>query len=118
MVGAISFIGLCADAGYLAAVVGGVPGNLAAAAVKVVFKYVPPEAVTVMLRLSGTALASVKRLMEDVARAPGASTISGAVEKAGAIIGQWNKVLQSPLSLSPADLGDAVDILTRKATRH
>lgn len=115
--GLVSFLGLCADAGYLSGV-GGVVANALVGGIKAVVKFINkiPGGEYVLKKVIssfGKILNGVKKLGELLARVPD----GGLVEKIRRFIGQWDRMLKSPLKPLGDNVADAVDVL-RKAGRH
>ncbi len=113
IVGIVSFVGLCADAGYLTGI-GGAPANLVAGTLKVLCKFVPEPLLKAVVKSFDSVLGGLKKIYELIHRAPGGGTI----DKLSHLISQWRRLLDSPLGLSASHAADAVDVMAKRAARH
>lgn len=127
IIAGVAFLGLVADAGYLAYVAPGFVTNAIAAAFKVVVKHVPVEKITKMcIRLSGEIKKGFQILCDYANKIPkpegfNPKNINDCFEwgkqVAVTLINQWNIILHSPLKLSANDLADSIGIINTRLTR-
>jgi hypothetical protein len=119
VVGVISLVGFLADGGYLAGPFGAA-ANLVAGVAKCVFKYVSPELVTAMIKMSGTALDSIKLIGDYINRIPsppGAGVVQTAIAKVQALTNQLQKVIYGPLNIGAEHLTAAFGFIAKRGSK-
>jgi thrombospondin type 3 repeat protein/dockerin type I repeat protein len=121
IIASVSLAALAADAGYLAGPAG-FATNAVGGAMKVIVKHVPVDVWIALSRISDDALVALRSVMEYTARFPVPSNMdwtnvamvkNWAIDVATTFTNQWNRILFSPVHVTPDDLAAGIRVMHR-----